>query len=87
MIALTPAMVEAMLVAPDLELAMGSTAADMVASGWLYQEAMAAIAVAFGSLLQKERNRQRTIEAVLEAYDLSPEFLTLLRGILGSMER
>lgn len=85
MIALTPAMVEAMLAAPDLELAMGSTAADMVASGWVYQEAMAAIAVAFGERLRVERLKSgafmraaeegRAMVAVLEEYAMPEAFL------------
>lgn len=75
MIALTPAMVEAMLSAPDLELAMGSTAADMVTGGWVYQEAMAAIAVAFGSRIREERAKQRQVRAALEEYAMPEAFL------------
>ena len=82
MIAITPALVEAMLSAPDLEIAMGSTAADMVASGWVYQEAMAAIAVAFGERLRTERlkimraaEEGRVVQAVLEEYAMPEAFL------------
>lgn len=84
-IALTPAMVEAMLSEPDLELAMGSTAADMVASGWVYQEAMVAIAAAFGERLRTERLKTkafmraaeegRVVRAALEEYAMPEAFL------------
>lgn len=65
MIRLTPAMIEHMLSEPDLEVAMNATAADMVESGWPYQEAMAAIAVAFGTLIREERAAQRHVYAVV----------------------
>lgn len=63
---LTAHMIEAMLSAPDLEEAMGSTAADMVAGGWTYPEAMVAIAVAFGERLRKQRAILREIRPDLD---------------------
>lgn len=75
MIRLTPAMIEDMLSEPDLEGAMNATAADMVESGWPYQEAMTAIAVAFGNVIREERATQRQVRAVLEEYVLPEAFL------------
>lgn len=65
---LTPEMIEAMLSAPDLERAMGETAADMVESGWTYQEAMVAIAAAFGLRLRVARLKHGAMMKALEDF-------------------